>query len=252
MNATAESGDNGAVYNIGTASRKSGLSVTTIRTWEDRYGAVVPTRDHSGRRLYSDDQINQLTWLRQQIDAGLRASEAHRLLVAGDADPGGLGGISDLGTASATFMAWVDQETSWIGSVLDDLARGLRAEAAALGTVVPNSVAGPILTIIERHPRVTGDDPLAPMAALVMARIEGLTDTLGDRETFVADGSLFGVVFERVAITSIRFSGVMTGALIVCGNLTAGSEALASRAGSVIESRIEADRARSAFTSLLG
>src|SRR5690606_28741647 len=111
MHAAVESGDEGAGYNIGTAARTAGLSVTTIRTWEDRYGAVVPVRDASGRRLYSAEQIAQLTWLRQQIDAGLRASEAHRLLIAGETDTHpGRGLVSDRGSTWATFLHWGEQE----------------------------------------------------------------------------------------------------------------------------------------------
>ena len=39
-------------YNIGAASRLSGVSREKIRIWERRYGAVTPDRDAGNHRLY--------------------------------------------------------------------------------------------------------------------------------------------------------------------------------------------------------
>jgi DNA-binding transcriptional MerR regulator len=57
-----------------------GIPVATIRTWEDRYGLVVPERNASGHRLYRRDQIEQLKFVRASIAAGMSAADAHRLL----------------------------------------------------------------------------------------------------------------------------------------------------------------------------
>jgi CheY-like chemotaxis protein/transposase len=68
------------IYSIGAVARMLGLSVQTLRAWEDRYGQVVPARSSGGRRLYSRDQVDQLSFVCQQIDRGLQPSDAHRLL----------------------------------------------------------------------------------------------------------------------------------------------------------------------------
>jgi CheY-like chemotaxis protein len=57
-----------------------GVPVATIRTWEDRYGLVVPDRNASGHRLYSRDQVEQLRFAHARMAEGLSAADAHRLL----------------------------------------------------------------------------------------------------------------------------------------------------------------------------
>lgn len=51
------------VYSIQLASKISGVGIHTIRAWEKRYGAVVPQRNPSGRREYSDIDIERLVLL---------------------------------------------------------------------------------------------------------------------------------------------------------------------------------------------
>jgi DNA-binding transcriptional MerR regulator len=250
MHAAAETRDEGdAVYNIGTAARKSGLSVTTIRTWEDRYGAVVPVRDASGRRLYSNQQIVQLAWLRQQIDAGLRASEAHRLLISGDIDEPASPTMVDHGSAWVTFLAWTEGEEPWIASVLGDLGRGLGSGATALAAVVSNPICGPVLTVTTVDPG--SRDPIDDLAVLVMDRVEGLVEEVAGGDSFAADGTAFGVDGTEVVVTPIRLGGELAGVLVATGTAVDDPTVLMQRAAKVIESRIEADRARSAFSSLL-
>jgi CheY-like chemotaxis protein len=74
--------DQGAagIYSIGSVARMLGLTVQTLRAWEDRYEQVVPVRSSGGRRLYSRDQVDQLSFVREQIERGLQPSDAHRLL----------------------------------------------------------------------------------------------------------------------------------------------------------------------------
>lgn len=68
------------VYSISAVSRMLGVPVATIRTWEDRYGLVVPERNGSGHRLYRRDQVEQLKFVRASIVGGVSAADAHRLL----------------------------------------------------------------------------------------------------------------------------------------------------------------------------
>lgn len=242
----AETTDEGAVYNIGTAARKSGLSVTTIRTWEDRYGAVVPVRDVSGRRLYSPEQIAQLTWLRQQIDAGLRASEAHRLLISGVTDSRVGATVGDHGSGWATLLVWSDQERDWIMSILSDLRRGLQAETTALALAVDNAVCGPVLSLTLVEPQPGDGNELRDFALLVLRDSEGVEEQLeeGGAVTLPVSGT-------EVAIAPLDVAGSFAGALVAVEPQVDDPAQMLRRAVRVIESRIEADRARSAFSSLL-
>jgi DNA-binding transcriptional MerR regulator len=52
-----------------------GVPVATIRTWEDRYGLVVPDRNASGHRLYRRGQVESLRFVRARMAEG--ASEPH-------------------------------------------------------------------------------------------------------------------------------------------------------------------------------
>ncbi len=69
-----------ALYSISAVGRMVALPVATIRTWEDRYGLVVPDRNTSGHRLYSRAQVEQLRFVTSRMAAGLTAADAHRLL----------------------------------------------------------------------------------------------------------------------------------------------------------------------------
>jgi len=56
-------------YPIRAASKLTGLSLDTLRAWERRYRVIVPKRNNRGR-LYSDQDIQRLTLLRQAVDRG--------------------------------------------------------------------------------------------------------------------------------------------------------------------------------------
>jgi MerR family transcriptional regulator, light-induced transcriptional regulator len=60
------------VYNIGMASRMSGVPVETIRIWERRYCLPQPARSAGGHRVYSDPDVELLSALRVLVDTGAR------------------------------------------------------------------------------------------------------------------------------------------------------------------------------------
>ena len=68
------------LFSIGAVARMLELSAATIRTWETRYGYVIPQRSGGGQRLYSRDQVDQLRFVKDEVDGGRRPAEAHRLL----------------------------------------------------------------------------------------------------------------------------------------------------------------------------
>jgi len=69
-----------AVYSIGAVARMLGVSVPTLRSWEERYGLISPERSEGGHRLYSRDHVDRLQFVVKQIEEGMSAGDAHRLL----------------------------------------------------------------------------------------------------------------------------------------------------------------------------
>src|SRR4249919_4288946 len=68
------------IYSIGAVARMLGVPAQTLRAWEERYQQIVPARSGGGQRLYSRDQVDQLSFIRNQIEQGLQPADAHRLL----------------------------------------------------------------------------------------------------------------------------------------------------------------------------
>lgn len=60
---------------IGVVATRTGLPQDLIRAWERRYDAVTPGRGPTGRRLYSDDDIEKLRLLRRAVAGGRRISD---------------------------------------------------------------------------------------------------------------------------------------------------------------------------------
>jgi len=70
----------GAVYSIGAVARMVDIPASTLRAWEERYALISPARSEGSQRLYSRAQVEQLRFVKAQIDAGASAADAHRLL----------------------------------------------------------------------------------------------------------------------------------------------------------------------------
>ena len=68
------------VYSIGAVAKMVGVEPTTLRSWEDRYGAVIPARSGGSQRVYSRDQVEQLRFISDRVQEGASAADAHRLL----------------------------------------------------------------------------------------------------------------------------------------------------------------------------
>ncbi|WP_262677692.1 MerR family transcriptional regulator [Paenibacillus sp. J5C2022] len=56
------------MYTIKQVSEKLGIPSVTLRAWEKRYNAVVPSRTDSGYRLYNVEQLEELKWLKDQTE----------------------------------------------------------------------------------------------------------------------------------------------------------------------------------------
>jgi CheY-like chemotaxis protein len=68
------------IYSIGAVAAMIGVPAATLRTWEERYGVIVPTRSRGGHRLYSRDDVERLRFVAERVAEGLAPADAHRLL----------------------------------------------------------------------------------------------------------------------------------------------------------------------------
>ncbi|RMH35810.1 MAG: MerR family transcriptional regulator [Nitrospirae bacterium] len=62
-------------FRIHRVAKLTGLSVHTIRAWERRYGLVNPARSTNRYRVYTDEDILVLRYLKEQTDQGVPISE---------------------------------------------------------------------------------------------------------------------------------------------------------------------------------
>lgn len=68
------------MYSIGVAAQRSGVMIETIRYYEREGIVTKPDRTSAGRRVYSDDGIARLRFVKRCRDLGFPMSEAKSLL----------------------------------------------------------------------------------------------------------------------------------------------------------------------------
>ena len=68
------------IYNIGVVARMTGIPVATLRVWERRYEFPDAGRTTGGHRLYSENEVNRLRWVKSTIDEGMQTSQAIKAL----------------------------------------------------------------------------------------------------------------------------------------------------------------------------
>ena len=64
------------MYTIKQASRLTGVTEASLRSWERRYGVVVPHRNESGYRLYDEAALSAFSTMRRLVDDGWSPVEA--------------------------------------------------------------------------------------------------------------------------------------------------------------------------------
>lgn len=67
------------LHRIGAVSRLSGVPVSTLRIWEQRYGAFEPAKTAGQHRLYGDADVARARLMRQLTEAGHSISSVARL-----------------------------------------------------------------------------------------------------------------------------------------------------------------------------
>ncbi|MBZ0294663.1 MAG: MerR family transcriptional regulator [Anaerolineae bacterium] len=80
------------LFNIGAVSRMTDIAETTLRVWERRYEFPNAARTAGGHRLYSQQEVQRLQWVKQRVDEGMQISQAIRALIRAEQDDNPLHG----------------------------------------------------------------------------------------------------------------------------------------------------------------
>ncbi len=126
---------------IRTVAERTGVSVHTLRAWERRYGVPKPNRLPSNRyRLYDEQDIADVLWLKQQVAVGVAPAQATRVLeqqrrarLVGVAVDASL--PSALQSALETAFVQSDMDTARV--ILDRVFAELAPEQALLQVIQP-------------------------------------------------------------------------------------------------------------------
>lgn len=79
---------NAPTFNIKAVARLTGVPADTLRRWESRYNVIAPERTDSGYRLYSQQHVDTILWLKSKLEEGLSISRACEMLRQLGGDPG--------------------------------------------------------------------------------------------------------------------------------------------------------------------
>ncbi len=71
-------------YTVQAVERATGVAGGRLRTWERRYGVPMPPRSPSGRRLYSEADVQLVRRMAAMIDAGISVAQAAEAVKVGD------------------------------------------------------------------------------------------------------------------------------------------------------------------------
>ena len=75
------------IYSIGAVASMIHVPAATLRTWEDRYAVVRPSRSAGGHRLYSRADVDTLRLFAERVQGGMSPGDAYRLQDAAQSSP---------------------------------------------------------------------------------------------------------------------------------------------------------------------
>jgi len=138
-------------YQIRTVAMLTGLQEHNIRTWEKRYNLLEPKRTPSGRRLYSEADVQYLALLRQLVDRGHPIGSLVTMPRAELTDLLNRDGSNGAGSAASGEEAAASQRSQRTMVVGSQIQAMLEREAGRL----------PELSVVETFPNITAIEPSA-------------------------------------------------------------------------------------------
>ncbi len=114
-----------------------GVSPEVLRAWETRYGLLHPDRSGGGLRLFSQHDERRVQLMLHNLDAGMPASEAARLVLLGGR-PGrgeGVGGFEETARALSSAVDELDEPAAQ--AALDRLLESASLPLALSQVILP-------------------------------------------------------------------------------------------------------------------
>jgi len=105
---------------IGEVSRRTGVTVPTLRAWERRYGLLLPVRTAGGHRRYSDEDVQRVLAVLELTGQGWGVGAAARR-------------VASRGSAGAPALPPADELRDRLWSALDQALRELPPGTEAAG-----------------------------------------------------------------------------------------------------------------------
>ncbi len=68
------------IYPIRTVAHLTGVNPRRIRAWEDQYNLLSPARTGGGHRLYSEEDVERIRWVKAMVDRGMSLKGIQRLM----------------------------------------------------------------------------------------------------------------------------------------------------------------------------
>jgi MerR family transcriptional regulator, light-induced transcriptional regulator len=84
------------IYTVKAAAARAGVTPELLRAWERRYGVPSPARSASGYRLYSEEDIRAVRWIREKTEWGFGVRRAVELFKGDWSDLGGATPLDDV------------------------------------------------------------------------------------------------------------------------------------------------------------
>ncbi len=70
------------IYPIRTVAQLTGVNPRRIRAWEEQYHLIMPARTGGGHRLFSEEDVERIRWIKAMVDRGMSLKGIQRLLHA--------------------------------------------------------------------------------------------------------------------------------------------------------------------------
>ena len=70
------------IYPIRTVAQLTGVNPRRIRAWEEQYHLITPARTGGGHRLFSEEDVERIRWIKAMVDRGMSLKGIQRLVEA--------------------------------------------------------------------------------------------------------------------------------------------------------------------------